>query len=186
MVHSKLFLDSSTLHFCWMVVIAMRPLYERCMYVFVSMAPRSIYGNNGSCSACTVYCQMYCQVYCQVLIYCFMCNLRRKIRNIERLPYQKNRHEPNKLNRHALYLCFVVFSSYLFWTSSSLDVPAGVTQEEGHTGFLIHLPSAVHAFLFLARRVQPFLSLVDREVEFCRCIFARGKGRNTFELMTVS
>ena len=30
----------------------------------------------------------------------------------------------------------------------SLDVPAGVTQEEGHTGFLIHLPSAVHAFIF--------------------------------------
>ena len=28
-----------------------------------------------------------------------------------------------------------VFSSHPFWTSSSLDVPAGVTQEEGHTGF---------------------------------------------------
>ena len=43
-----------------------------------------------------------------------------------------------------------------------------VTQEEGHTGFLIHLlSSAVHAFIFLARRIQPFLSLVDREVEFC-------------------
>ena len=40
-----------------------------------------------------------------------------------------------------------VFSSHLFWTSSSLDVPAGVTQEEGHTGFLIHLPPAVHAFI---------------------------------------
>ena len=51
-------------------------------------------------------------------------------------------------------------------TSSSLDVPAGVTQEEGHTEFLIHL-SAVRALIFLARRIQPFLSLVDREVEFC-------------------
>ena len=60
-----------------------------------------------------------------------------------------------------------VFSSHSFWTSSSLDVPAGVTQEEGHTGFLIHLLSAVLAFIFLARRIQPFLSLVDREVEFC-------------------
>ena len=61
-----------------------------------------------------------------------------------------------------------VFPSHLFWTSSSLDVPAGVTQEEGHTGFFIHLlPSAVHTFFFLARRIQPFLSLVDREVEFC-------------------
>ena len=60
-----------------------------------------------------------------------------------------------------------VFSSHSFWTSSSLDVPAGVTQEEGHTGFLIHLLSAVRALLFLARRIQPFLSLVDREVDFC-------------------
>ena len=59
-----------------------------------------------------------------------------------------------------------VFSSYSFWTSSSLDVPAGVTQEEGHTGFLIHLLSAVRALIFLARRIQSFLSLVDREVEF--------------------
>ena len=48
-----------------------------------------------------------------------------------------------------------------------MDVPAGVTQEEGHTGFLIHLLSAVHALIFLARRIQPFFSLVDREVEFC-------------------
>ena len=48
-----------------------------------------------------------------------------------------------------------------------MDVPAGVTQEEGHTGFLIHLLSAVHALIFLVRRIQPFLSLVDREVEFC-------------------
>ena len=62
-------------------------------------------------------------------------------------------------------VCFV-FSSHPFWISSSLDVPAGVTQEEGHTGFLIHLPSAVRALIFVARRIQPFLSLVDREVEF--------------------
>ena len=48
-----------------------------------------------------------------------------------------------------------------------MDVPAGVTQEEGHTGFIIHLLSAVHALIFLARRIQPFLSLVDREVECC-------------------
>ena len=61
----------------------------------------------------------------------------------------------------------VFFSSRSFWTSSSLDVPAGVIQEEGHTGFFIHLLSAVRALIFLARRIQPFLSLVDREVEFC-------------------
>ena len=66
------------------------------------------------------------------------------------------------------YVCVFVFSSHSFWTSSSLDVPARVTQEEGHTGFLIHLLSAVRTLLiFLARRIQPFLSLVDCEVEFC-------------------
>ena len=64
-------------------------------------------------------------------------------------------------------VCVCVFSSHSFWTSSSLDVPAGVIQEEGHTGFLIHLLSAVRALIFLARRIQPFLSLVDSEVEFC-------------------
>ena len=48
-----------------------------------------------------------------------------------------------------------------------VDVPARVTQEEGHTGFLIHLPSAVLALIFLARKVQPFLSLIDREAELC-------------------
>ena len=47
-----------------------------------------------------------------------------------------------------------------------MNVPAGVTQEKGHTEF-IHLPSEVLALIFLARRIQPFLSLVDREVEFC-------------------
>ena len=59
----------------------------------------------------------------------------------------------------------LLFSSHSFWTS--MDVPAGVTQEEGNTGFSIHLLSAVLALIFLARRIQPFLSLVDREVEFC-------------------
>ena len=48
-----------------------------------------------------------------------------------------------------------------------MDVPAGVTQEEGNTGFPIHLLSAVLALIFLSRRIQPFLSLVDRGVEFC-------------------
>ena len=48
-----------------------------------------------------------------------------------------------------------------------MDVPAGVTQEKGHTGFLVHLCSGVLALIFLARRIQPFLSLVNHEVEFC-------------------
>ena len=64
----------------------------------------------------------------------------------------------NKVTNPTFHICVCVFSSHPFWTSSSLDVPAGVTQEEGHTGFLIHLLSAVRALIFLARRIQPFLS----------------------------
>ena len=64
---------------------------------------------------------------------------------------------------YVQYVC--VFFPFIL--DIKLDVPAGVTQEEGHTGFFIHLLSAVRALIFLARRIQPFLSLVDREVEFC-------------------
>ena len=34
----------------------------------------------------------------------------------------------------CVMVCVCVFSSHSFWTPSSLDVPAGVTQGEGHTG----------------------------------------------------
>ena len=61
------------------------------------------------------------------------------------------------------YVCVCVFFPFIL---DIMDVPAGVTQEEGHTGFFIHVPSAVRALIFLARRIQPLLSLVDREVEF--------------------
>ena len=64
-------------------------------------------------------------------------------------------------------MCVVCFLPIHSGHPSSLDVPAGVTQEKGNTGFFIHLLSAVRALIFLARRIQPFLSLVDREVEFC-------------------
>ena len=47
-----------------------------------------------------------------------------------------------------------------------VDAPAGVTQKEGRTRFF-HLSSAGLAFILVARRIQPFLSLVDREVESC-------------------
>ena len=57
-------------------------------------------------------------------------------------------------------VCFFFFPFIL--DVRLVDVPAGVTQEEGHTGFfLIRLPSAVLALIFLARRIQPFLSEVD-------------------------
>ena len=47
-----------------------------------------------------------------------------------------------------------------------LDIKFVRRTSRGHIGFLIHL-SAVRALIFLARRIQPFLSLVDGEVEFC-------------------
>ena len=65
-------------------------------------------------------------------------------------------------------VCVCVFFPFILDIKFDGRIPAGVTQqEEGHTGFLIHLLSAVRALVFLARRIQPFLSLVDREVEFC-------------------
>ena len=60
-------------------------------------------------------------------------------------------------------VCVVVIPFIL--DARLVDVPAKVTTEEGHTGFL-HRPSAVLASFFLARRIQSSLSLVDREVEF--------------------
>ena len=60
-----------------------------------------------------------------------------------------------------------VFSSHDIKFVGCGRTSRGHTQEEGHTGFLIHLPSAVRALIFLARRIQPFLSLADRGVEFC-------------------
>ena len=83
-------------------------------------------------------------------------------------PTRNARHE-NVCNMHHItdsinccVCCHPIYSG-----RQVCDVPVGVALEEGHTGFLIHLPSAVLALTFLARRIQPFLSLVDREVEFC-------------------
>ena len=57
----------------------------------------------------------------------------------------------------------------MFSSQFILDVQIVGSTSRGHTGFLIHLPSAaVLALIFLVRRIQPFLSLVDREVEFLR------------------
>ena len=42
-----------------------------------------------------------------------------------------------------------------------MDAAAGVTREEGRTGFL-HLPSAVIALIFIARRIQSSLMPVMR------------------------
>ena len=58
-------------------------------------------------------------------------------------------------------VCVCVFFPFI------LDIKIVGRNSRGHTGFLVHLLSAVRAFIFLARRIQPFISLVDREVEFC-------------------
>ena len=55
----------------------------------------------------------------------------------------------------------------LFFFSFVLDVKRVGHTSRGHTEFLIHLPCAVLALIFLARRIKPFLSFVDREVDFC-------------------
>ena len=57
-------------------------------------------------------------------------------------------------------VCVSVFFPYI------LDVRL-VGRISWDTRFLIHRPFAVLVFIFLARRIQPFLSLVDREDEFC-------------------
>ena len=67
---------------------------------------------------------------------------------------------------HVVCACVVIPFILDVWL---VDIPAGVTQEEGHTVFS-HLPYAVLALIFLARRIQPFLSLFDRDVEFCVCV----------------
>ena len=58
-------------------------------------------------------------------------------------------------------VCVCIFFPFI------LDIKFVGHTSRGHTGFFIHLPSAVRALIFLARRIQSFLSLVDREVEFC-------------------
>ena len=63
-------------------------------------------------------------------------------------------------------MCMCVVISFIL-NVRLVNAPAGVTQmEEGHTGFL-HLPYAVLALIFLAKRIPPSLALVDRDAEFC-------------------
>ena len=44
-------------------------------------------------------------------------------------------------------VCVCVFFPFIL-DVRVVDVPAGVTQEKGHTGFVIHLSSAVLALIF--------------------------------------
>ena len=69
----------------------------------------------------------------------------------------------------VLCVCvFPVLSSLLFWTSGLWTYQPGsrrrkATQDFSYTFLLRCMPF----FIFLARRIQPFLSLVDRKVECC-------------------
>ena len=49
----------------------------------------------------------------------------------------------------TMYVCVYVVIPFIL-DVRLVDAPAGVTQEEDHTGFR-HLPSAVLAFIFIAR-----------------------------------
>ena len=64
-------------------------------------------------------------------------------------------------------MCVCVFFPFI------IDVKFVGCISRGHTGGrshrISHPPSAVHAFIFLAKRIQPFISLVDREVDFFLC-----------------
>ena len=74
-----------------------------------------------------------------------------------------------KKNCYVLYctlwtldkLCVYIFFPFI------LDIKFVGRTSRGHIEFFIHLPSAVRALSFLARPIQPFLSLVDREIELC-------------------
>ena len=69
-----------------------------------------------------------------------------------------------------------------------MDVPAGVTQEEGYTGFLIHLPSAVRVLIFLSFdrslcRYSPFHA-VKKSVELTLLVVKWSAVRNQSEIET--
>ena len=75
-------------------------------------------------------------------------------------------HTHTRLSTDMCVLCVCVCVVVPFIQDVRLvDAPAGVTQVEGQTR-LLHLPSSVFAFVFVAKRIQPSPSLVDREVDF--------------------
>ena len=60
-------------------------------------------------------------------------------------------------------MCVYVLSSHLFWTSDLWTHQPGSHGKKVTQDFL-HLPSAVLALIFIAKKIQPSLSLVDRQV----------------------
>ena len=82
------------------------------------------------------------------------------------IPKTQDKSVPQEKNKNKKGMNIVVVVIPFFLDVRLVDASAGVTQEEGHTVFL-HRPSAVLALIFIARSIQPSLSLVDREAEFC-------------------
>ena len=79
--------------------------------------------------------------------------------------WEENSHTHTLVHVLLLYVCVCTVIPFIL-DVRFVNVPTEVTQKEGHTGFL-HLSSAVLALIFISRRIQPPLSLVDRKVEFC-------------------
>ena len=77
--------------------------------------------------------------------------------------------EPNNtaaVQKCAASVCVCVFFPFLLNIKFVGRTSRGHIGERSHR--ISHPPSsAVRTLVFLARRIQPFLSLVDREVEFC-------------------
>ena len=85
---------------------------------------------------------------------------------------KKDQNTPSNLLLYSTIQCSTIVIVILCVCVCFLPIHSGhqvrwTYTSRGHTGFLIHLLSAVRALIFLARRIQPFLSLVDCEVEFC-------------------
>ena len=65
----------------------------------------------------------------------------------------------------VMFECFlpIYFGHQVRWTYQPGSHRRKITQDFSST----FLSSAVRALIFVAGRIQPFLPLVDREVEFC-------------------
>ena len=95
------------------------------------------------------------------ILLCFLHRLELTIRRLISLKSE------NIFFLPPVFVCVVIpfiLDARFLWTYHP-----GVIQEEGHTGFLHIIPSAMLALIFVARRTQPFqiLSLVDHESNLC-------------------
>ena len=75
-------------------------------------------------------------------------------------------HLPCRVTKTYSVLCVCVFFPFTLFIKFVGRTSRGHTGERSHR-ILIRLLFAVRASIFLARRIQPFLSLVDCEVGIC-------------------